>query len=176
MRTANHLSATLSIMAGGTGEAFERARLALQSLGSRIAHLGPAGAGQVTKLANQRIVAQTIDVVAQGLRLVELAGLNPARVREALLGGFAESRILQVHGERMVRSDFVTGGRVDLQIKDLRLICQLAESVGLDSPMLRNSLAQWEKCVTTEGHGNLDHAGLILLYPESDSTAQRDSR
>src|SRR5260370_1320917 len=79
-----------------------------------------AGAGQVTKLANQLIVAQTIDAVAQALRLAELAGLDPARVREALLGGFAESRILQLHGDRMVRRDFAPGGRSTLQLKDVR--------------------------------------------------------
>ena len=155
---------TLTIMAGGTDEAFRRALPVLQAVGSRITHLGPAGSGQVTKLANQLIVAQTIDAVAQALRLAELAGVEPARVREALLGGFAESRILELHGHRMVRRDFTPGGRAELQLKDVRLICELAESVGLDSPTLRNSLAQWERFVEAEGHGDLDHSGLFLLY------------
>lgn len=155
---------TLTIMAGGTDEAYRRASPILQAVGSRITHLGPVGSGQVTKLANQLIVAQTIDAVAQALRLAELAGVEPARVREALLGGFAESRILQLHGERMVRRDFTPGGRAELQLKDVRLMCQLADSVGLDSPTLRNSLAQWEKFVHAEGHGDLDHSGLFLLY------------
>ncbi len=155
---------TLTIMAGGTDEAFRRASPVLQAVGSRITHMGPAGSGQVTKLANQLIVAQTIDAVAQALRMAELAGVDSARVREALLGGFAESRILQLHGDRMVRRDFTPGGRAELQLKDVRLMCQLAESVGLDSPTLRNSLAQWEKFVGAEGHGDLDHSGLFLLY------------
>ena len=155
---------TLTIMAGGTDEAFRRASPILHAVGARVNHMGPAGAGQVTKLANQLIVAQTIDAVAQALRMAELAGVDPAKVREALLGGFAESRILQLHGDRMVRRDFAPGGRAELQLKDVRLMCQLAESVGLDSPTLRNSLAQWEKFVHAEGHGDLDHSGLFLLY------------
>ena len=155
---------TLTIMAGGTDEAFRRASPILHAVGARVNHMGPAGAGQVTKLANQLIVAQTIDAVAQALRMAELAGVDPAKVREALLGGFAESRILQLHGDRMVRRDFAPGGRAELQLKDVRLMCQLADSVGLDSPTLRNSLAQWEKFVHAEGHGDLDHSGLFLLY------------
>jgi 3-hydroxyisobutyrate dehydrogenase-like beta-hydroxyacid dehydrogenase len=161
-------AATLTIMAGGSEEAFGRALPILQAVGSRVTHMGPAGSGQVTKLANQLIVAQTIDAVAQALRLAELAGVDAARVREALLGGFAESRILQLHGERMVRRDFAPGGRAELQLKDVRLMCQLAESVGLDSPTLRNSLAQWEKFVDAEGHGDLDHSGLFLLYDQRE--------
>jgi 3-hydroxyisobutyrate dehydrogenase-like beta-hydroxyacid dehydrogenase len=145
---------TLSIMAGGTDEAFRRALPILQVIGTRITHIGPAGSGQVTKLANQLIVAQTIDAVAQALRLAELAGVEPARVREALLGGFAESRILQLHGERMIRRHFVPGGRAELQLKDVRLMSELAESVGLDSPTLRNSLAQWEKIVEVQGRAH----------------------
>ena len=119
-------AADLTIMAGGTDAAFQRALPILQTVGKRITHLGPAGSGQVTKLANQLIVAQTIDAVAQALRLAELAGLDSARVREALLGGFAESRILHLHGDRMVRRDFAPGGRSALQLKDVRLICELA--------------------------------------------------
>src|SRR5881394_1364399 len=110
----------------------------LQVVGKRITHLGPSGSGQVTKLANQLIVAQTIDAVAQALRLAELAGADSARVREALLGGFAESRILNLHGDRMVRRDFAPGGRSTLQLKDVRMICELAASVGFQSPTLDN--------------------------------------
>ena len=157
-------AATLTIMAGGTEEAVRRAMPILSVVGKRVTHLGPAGSGQVTKLANQLIVAQTIDAVAQALRLAELAGVDSALVREALLGGFAESRILDLHGARMVRRDFAPGGRATLQLKDVRLICELAESVGLDSPTLRNSRAQWEKFVHEKGLGDLDHSGLFRLY------------
>ncbi|MEQ1851191.1 MAG: NAD(P)-dependent oxidoreductase [Chthoniobacteraceae bacterium] len=155
---------TLTIMAGGTEAAFRRALPVLQTVGKNVTHLGPAGSGQVTKLANQLIVAQTIDAVAQALRLAELAGVDPALVRQALLGGFAESRILALHGDRMVRRDFAPGGRSALQLKDVRLICELADSLGFDSPTLRNSRAQWEKLVHEKGLGDLDHSGLFRLY------------
>jgi len=154
----------LTIMAGGTDPAFQRALPILQAVGRRVTHLGAPGSGQVTKLANQLVVAQTIDAVAQALRLAELAGLDAARVREALLGGFAESRVLQLHGDRMARRDFTPGGRSELQLKDVRLICELAESLGFQSPTLENCRAQWEKFVDEEGHGDLDHSGLFLLY------------
>lgn len=161
-------AASLTIMAGGTPEAFQRASPILHVVGKRVTHLGPSGSGQVTKLANQLIVAQTIDAVAQALRLAELAGVDPALVRKALLGGFAESRILDLHGDRMVRRDFKPGGRATLQLKDVRLICQLAESLGFDSPTLRNCRAQWETMVHEKGLGDLDHSGLFRLYEMED--------
>ena len=157
-------AATLTIMAGGSEANFQRALPIFQAVGKNITHLGPVGSGQVTKLANQLIVAQTIDAVAQALRMAELSGVDPALVRKALLGGFAESRILDLHGDRMVRRDFAPGGRATLQLKDVRLMSQLADSVGLDSPTLRNSLAQWEKFVHEKGFGDLDHSGLFRLY------------
>jgi 3-hydroxyisobutyrate dehydrogenase-like beta-hydroxyacid dehydrogenase len=157
-------AATLTIMAGGSEANFQRALPIFQAVGKNITHLGPSGAGQVTKLANQLIVAQTIDAVAQALRMAELSGVDPALVRKALLGGFAESRILDLHGDRMVRRDFAPGGRATLQLKDVRLMSQLADSVGLDSPTLKNSLAQWERFVHEKGFGDLDHSGLFRLY------------
>lgn len=157
-------AANLTIMAGGSKPAFERALPVLRTVGARVTHMGESGAGQVTKLANQLIVAQTIDAVAQAIRLAELAGLNSALVREALLGGFAESRILDLHGQRMVERNFTPGGRAALQLKDVRLICALAESLGLDSPTLQNCRNQWERFVHEEGHGELDHSGLFKLY------------
>ncbi len=159
-------AASLSIMAGGTEENFLRALPVLKTVGARVTHMGPSGSGQVTKLANQLIVAQTIDAVAQALRLAELSGVESSKVREALLGGFAESRILQLHGDRMVRRDFAPGGRSALQLKDVRLIYQLAQDVGLKSPTLDNCLHQWEHFVETLGNGNLDHSGLFKLYDE----------
>lgn len=154
----------LTIMAGGSTEHFNRALPVFRAVGRRVTHMGESGAGQVTKLANQLIVAQTIDAVAQALRLAELSGVDPGLVRDALLGGFAESRILQLHGERMVRRNFAPGGRATLQLKDVRLICGLAESVGFSSPTLDNCRAQWERFVHEEGHGDADHSGLFMLY------------
>jgi 2-hydroxy-3-oxopropionate reductase len=157
-------AANLTIMAGGSDAAFRRALPILNVVGKRVTHLGPAGSGQVTKLVNQLIVAQTIDAVAQALRLAELAGLDPAQVRESLLGGFAHSRILELHGDRMVRRDFSPGGRAALQLKDVRLICELAESLQFDSPTLRNCRTRWETMVQERGWGDLDHSGLFRLY------------
>ncbi len=157
-------AASLSIMTGGTAENFARAQPILATVGRRVTHLGASGAGQVTKLANQLIVAQTIDAVAQALRLAELAGVDSALVRQALTGGFADSRILELHGERMVRRDFTAGGRAEWQLKDVRLICALAETVGFESPTLKNCREQWEKFVHEKGGAALDHSGLIKLY------------
>lgn len=157
-------AASLTIMAGGSEANFQRALPLFQVVGKNITHLGPSGSGQVTKLANQLIVAQTIDAVAQALRLAELSGVDSALVRKALLGGFAESRILDLHGDRMVKRAFEPGGRATLQLKDVRLMCELADSVGLDSPTLKNSLQQWEKFVHEKGFGDLDHSGLFRLY------------
>jgi 3-hydroxyisobutyrate dehydrogenase-like beta-hydroxyacid dehydrogenase len=157
----------LTIMAGGTAETFAKALPVLQVVGGKVTHMGEQGAGQVTKLANQLIVAQTIDAVAQALRLAELAGVDPVLVREALRGGFAESRILELHGDRMVRRDFAPGGRSELQLKDVRLMSELAELVGLRSSTLANSRQLWERFVHEMGHGNLDHSGLFRIYEEA---------
>jgi 2-hydroxy-3-oxopropionate reductase len=157
-------SATLSIMVGGSEIAVQRAWPILSTVGRRITHVGPVGSGQVTKLANQLIVAQTIDAVAQALRLAELSGVDPSVAREAMLGGFADSRILDLHGDRMVRRDFVAGGRAELQLKDVRLIAEQAEAVGLHSPTLDNSLSRWEELVVARAKGHLDHSGLFTLY------------
>jgi 2-hydroxy-3-oxopropionate reductase len=154
----------LTIMAGGSEVNFRRALPVLDTVGTRVTHVGDSGSGQVTKLANQLIVSQTIDAVAQALRMAELAGVDSALVRTALLGGFAESRILDLHGDRMVRRDFEPGGRAELQLKDVRLICDLADSVGLKSATLDNSLKQWETFVNEKGFGDLDHSGLFRLY------------
>ncbi len=157
----------LTILAGGDAGVFARVLPVLQAVGEKVTHLGGQGAGQVAKLANQLIVAQTIDAVAQALRMAELAGVDPALVREALRGGFAESRILELHGDRMVRRDFAPGGRSELQLKDVRLMCELADRVGLKSSTLENSRALWERFVHDLGHGDLDHAGLFRIYEEA---------
>lgn len=169
--------ATLSIMVGGEEGAFERALPIFETVGKRVTYMGPSGSGQVTKLANQLIVAQTIDAVAQALRLAELAGVSSERVREALMGGFADSRILQLHGDRMVRRDFRPGGRAEWQWKDVRLICELAQQVGLHSESLDHCRSLWEQFVVEQGHGDLDHSGLFLHYlrDESQSSGDRPS-
>jgi 3-hydroxyisobutyrate dehydrogenase-like beta-hydroxyacid dehydrogenase len=166
--------ATLSIMVGGKDDAFRRALPIFETVGKRVTYMGASGAGQVTKLANQLIVAQTIDAVAQALRLAELAGVSSERVREALMGGFADSRILQLHGDRMVRRDFRPGGRAEWQLKDVRLICELAHQVGLHSESLDHCRSLWEHFVVEEGNGDLDHSGLFLHYLRSESQSSSD--
>ena len=157
----------LTIMAGGDEAIFQKVLPVLKIVGGKVTHMGRQGAGQVTKLANQLIVAQTIDAVAQALRMAELAGVDAGLVREALRGGFAESRILELHGDRMVRRDFAPGGRSELQLKDVRLMSELAARVGLQSSTLENSRALWEHFVHELGHGDLDHSGLFKLYEQA---------
>lgn len=157
----------LTIMVGGADEPFARVLPVMKVVGEKVTHLGRSGSGQVTKLANQLIVAQTIDAVAQALRMAELAGVDPALVREALCGGFAESRILELHGERMVSRNFEPGGRSELQLKDVKLMAELAEQVGLKSSTLANSKALWIRFVEELGHGDLDHSALFKLYEDA---------
>ena len=155
--------ASLAIMAGGREEDFARALPLFEAMGKRITHMGESGAGQVTKMANQIIVAQTIDAVSQALTIARANGVDPALVRDALIGGFADSRILSEHGERMVKGNFVPGGRSESQLKDVREGCDLMEQSGLDFKTLRANLANWEQLVE-QGDGGLDHSALIRLY------------
>lgn len=125
---------TLAIMAGGAAADFARALPVLTILG-HATHVGPTGSGQMAKLANQMIVGATIGVVAEALLLCERAGADIARVREALAGGFADSRVLQVHGQRMVERDFAPRGRMTVQLKDLRNALSCASAAGFDAPI-----------------------------------------
>ncbi|HSA49646.1 MAG TPA: NAD(P)-binding domain-containing protein, partial [Yinghuangia sp.] len=110
---------TLSIMVGGEPEDVDRARPILDVLGSRISHIGAVGAGQTAKIANQIVVGMTIEAVAEAMRLVEAAGVDPVAVHSALMGGFASSRVLEVHGPRMIKREFEPGFRIRLHRKDM---------------------------------------------------------
>jgi len=125
---------TLAIMAGGMAEDFARAQPVFAPLG-RATHVGPHGAGQLAKVTNQMIVGITIGAVAEALLLCQQGGADPARVREAITGGFADSRILQVHGERMVRRDFAKRGSMSVQLKDMRNALTTAAELGFDAPV-----------------------------------------
>jgi len=153
---------SLSIMAGGLDLAIERARPILQCLGTSIVHVGPVGCGQVAKAANQVIVGLTISAVGEALKLAERAGADPAKVREALGGGFAASRILEVHGQRMISGDFTPGGKCTTQRKDLYQALKLAGEHGLDLPTTKLVMEQYD-CVIKAGFGDLDHAALIKI-------------
>lgn len=156
-------AATLTIMAGGSPAAFARALPLFQAMGRRITHVGDVGAGQVAKAANQVIVGLTIGAVAEALALARAAGVDPARVRDAIRGGFAESRILELHGQRMVTGDFTPGGRATTQLKDMRQALELAQSLGLDLPATALSRELYAR-LTEQGDGGLDHAALYRLY------------
>jgi 3-hydroxyisobutyrate dehydrogenase-like beta-hydroxyacid dehydrogenase len=161
---------TLSIMAGGAPQGFARALPLFKAMGKTITHVGDVGAGQVAKAANQAIVGLTIAAVSEALALAEAAGVDPAKVRQALLGGFAASRILEVHGQRMIDHAFAPGGRVRVQRKDVMQALELARSCGLELPNLELNLAQWDAMIG-RGDGDLDHSALIRLYRAGASKA-----
>lgn len=152
---------TLSIFIGGDARVFNTAKPVLSILG-RPSHLGPVGAGQMTKLANQLIVASTIGAVAEGLRLAEAGGCNPAKVREALMGGFADSRILELHGKRMVDGDFTPGGRCAAQLKDIDNALVEAAKIDLDLPMGTCAQTGFRDLVEHHEGADLDHSAYYL--------------
>lgn len=152
---------TLAIMAGGDADAFAEARPALEVMG-RPTLVGPAGSGSLAKLCNQLIVANTIATVAEALLLARQGGADPAAVRDALAGGFADSVILRHHGARMIEGDFAPGGRSSLQLKDVRTALSLAAGLGLDLPVLGCVTGLYESFVNQHGGGDMDHAAIYL--------------
>jgi len=152
-------AASLTIMVGGAQEAFERVLPLFRLMGKNITLVGTNGDGQTAKVANQIIVALTIQAVAEALLFASKAGADPGRVREALMGGFAASRILEVHGERMVKRTFAPGFRIALHQKDLNLALQGAKSLGIALP---NTAATQELMNACAAHGlaQLDHSAL----------------
>lgn len=153
---------TLSIMVGGRTESFERALPILKAMGRSIIHIGPAGAGQVAKSANQMVVAMTIQAVGEALTLAAKAGVDPARVREALLGGFAQSRVLDVHGKRLLERQFAPGFKARLQRKDLGIALATGRELGVPLPgtALVHELIS---ALVSQGKGELDHSALMTV-------------
>ncbi len=151
---------TLSIMAGGSDEAFARARPLLALLGKNITLVGATGAGQTCKVANQIIVALTIEAVAEALVFASRAGADPAKVRQALMGGFASSRILEVHGERMLKRTFEPGFRIQLHQKDLGLALGSARELGMSLPATALAQELFNACAARGGGGS-DHSALV---------------
>jgi 2-hydroxy-3-oxopropionate reductase len=152
-------AATLTIMVGGGQEAFDRARPLFELMGKNITLVGGNGDGQTTKVANQIIVALNIQAVAEALLFASKAGADPARVRQALMGGFAASRILEVHGERMVKRTFAPGFRIELHQKDLNLALQGAKSLGISLPSTATAQELMNSCAA-HGMAQLDHSAL----------------
>jgi 2-hydroxy-3-oxopropionate reductase len=153
-------SAALTIMVGGSEEDFARARPLFEAMGKTITLVGGVGDGQTAKVANQIIVGLTIEAVSEALLFAEKAGADPARVREALMGGFASSRILEVHGERMIKGTFDPGFRIRLHRKDMTLAVDGAKALDISLP---NAAAtqQLMNAAVGRGDGDLDHSGLI---------------
>jgi len=153
--------ATLSIMVGGQPEVFEQIKPYFEIMGKNIVHVGDNGDGQTCKVANQIVVALTIEAVGEALLFASKAGADPAEVRRALLGGFAQSRILELHGERMIKRSFEPGFRIRLQQKDLNLALQAARNLGLSLP--NTSTAQeLFNAVAAQGGSDLDHSAIVL--------------
>ena len=152
-------AASLTIMVGGLPDSFERAKPLLETLGKNITHVGGIGDGQTTKVANQIIVALNIEAVAEALLFASKAGADPAKVRQALMGGFAASRILEVHGERMVQRSFNPGFRIELHQKDLGLALQGAREMGLSLPHTASAAQLMQVCVA-HGLAGQDHSAL----------------
>jgi len=159
------IEATLTIFAGGDPARVEAVRPILEVLGSQVTSLGPSGAGQATKLANQIMVAVTIASVSEAFMMCRAAGVDLAAARPALLGGFAASKVLDQHGQRMIQGDFKPGGTATNQLKDLVEACRVAEHQGLDLPMLTANRRLWEEMIEA-GLGELDHSGLYQLYQQ----------
>jgi 2-hydroxy-3-oxopropionate reductase len=155
------IDGTLSIMIGGDPDAVARAMPIFEVLGKTIVHVGPSGAGQVTKACNQLVVAATIEAVAEALLLAERSGVDPGRVREALLGGFAGSKILEVHGQRMLDRAFDPGFRIRLHRKDARIVEDAAAATGTPIPSFAVVAAQLQRALD-DGDGELDHSGLYV--------------
>jgi 2-hydroxy-3-oxopropionate reductase len=151
---------TLTIMVGGADAVFERLKPLFELMGKNITLVGPTGAGQTTKVANQIIVALNIAAVSEALLFASKAGADPAKVRQALMGGFAASRILEVHGERMIKRTFNPGFRIRLHQKDLNLALQGARELGLSLPQTANAAQLMQTCAAN-GMADLDHSALV---------------
>jgi 2-hydroxy-3-oxopropionate reductase len=154
-------NATLSIMVGGPVDVFNQIKPYFELMGKNIVHIGDHGDGQTCKVANQIVVALTIEAVGEALLFASKAGADPAKVRAALLGGFAQSRILELHGERMIKHNFNPGFRIRLHQKDLNLALDAARRMELSLP--NTSLAQeLFNAVAAQGGSDLDHSAMVL--------------
>jgi len=159
---AGAIGGSLSIMIGGKASAVERAMPIFQMLGKNIVHVGDAGAGQVTKAANQMVVGTTIAIVGEALVLAKKAGVDPAKVRQALLGGFAQSKILEAHGQKMLERNFNPGFRIRLHEKDMKIALAAGSEYGVPL-MVSSVVGQMMTAMKGMGLADLDHSALVKL-------------
>jgi 2-hydroxy-3-oxopropionate reductase len=162
---AGAISAALSIMIGGKTSAVERAMPVFQILGKNIVHVGEAGAGQVTKAANQMVVGTTIAIVGEALVLARKAGVDPAKVKQALLGGFAQSKVLEAHGQKMLERNFKPGFRIRLHEKDIKIALATGAEYGVPL-MVTSQVGQIMTAMRSMGNGELDHSALVKFVEE----------
>ncbi|RWO05328.1 MAG: 2-hydroxy-3-oxopropionate reductase [Mesorhizobium sp.] len=153
-------AASLTIMVGGEEKVFGRARPVFEKMGKNITLVGPNGVGQTTKVANQIVVALTIEAVAEALVFASKAGADPTKVRQALMGGLAASRILEVHGERMIKRSFAPGFRIELHQKDLNLALEGAKTLGVALPNTSTTQQLFNACAANGG-AKEDHSALV---------------
>jgi 2-hydroxy-3-oxopropionate reductase len=154
-------NATLSIMVGGNETVFSAMRPFFAIMGKNIVHIGANGDGQVCKVANQIVVALTLEAISEALVFASKAGTDPAKVREALLGGFAQSKILEVHGERMLKRTFAPGFRIRLHQKDLNLALQAAREIGVSLPNTATAQELFN-AISADGGIDLDHSAMVM--------------
>ena len=159
---AGAVNGALSLMVGGKPEVFIRVKPLFEQMGTKIVHIGPNGAGQATKACNQIVASLTIEGVAEAFTFARRNGVDPGRVREALLGGFANSRILEVHGQRMLDHDFRPGFKVRLHQKDLRIVMETAHQMGIALPGSA-LVAQHLNALIGSGDGELDSSALVRV-------------
>ncbi|WP_295399459.1 2-hydroxy-3-oxopropionate reductase [uncultured Thiocystis sp.] len=163
------INGTLSIMVGGSVSAFARVLPMLEMMGTNIVRIGENGAGQVCKCCNQILVGATIAGVAEALLLAKSSGVDPAKVREALLGGFARSRVLEIHGQRMIDEDFRPGFKVRLHQKDLRIVTENSQALGLALPSTA-LVSQYLNTLVEQGLGDLDSAAIYQVLREMNAS------
>ncbi|MBD3378823.1 2-hydroxy-3-oxopropionate reductase [candidate division KSB1 bacterium] len=159
------INGALSIMVGGPETAFERAMPLFEIMGKNIVLIGEAGAGQVTKASNQIIVGMTIQAVAEAMNLAKKAGVDIVRVREALLGGFAQSRILDLHGQRIIDNNYKPGFKVKLHRKDMNIALQTGRELSVPLPGSALVASQMD-AILAKGDGELDHSALALFLSQ----------
>lgn len=166
------IQGTLSIMVGGKPEVFERVKPVLECVGKTIVHIGGSGAGQVAKACNQIVAGVTIQAVAEALTLAKASGVDAGRVRDALLGGFAYSRILEVHGKRMLDRSFKPGFKAKLHQKDMAIVLREAHQLGLSLPAAA-LVAQHFNAMVGAGEAELDNSGIIRVLERAAGRADR---
>ncbi len=170
---AGAINGTLSIMVGGSEQAFARALPLFEAMGKNVVHVGGNGAGQVCKSCNQVVIGHTIAGVGEAMLLARASGVDPAKVREALLGGFANSKVLEVHGRRMIDGNYEPGFKARLHQKDMRIVMEAAHALGLALPGAAQ-VAQYLNALMGRGLGELDSAAIYRVQEDASGLPGED--